>query len=257
MTGASNSRARGIDRVIDILEHLRSVRRPMSIGDLARDLKAPRSTIYEIVRRLQEVGILDEADNNTVYFGRSVYLYADAYLASQPVMRLGRDEVVKLSKHTGETTQLCMLVNNKYTVAFMNPGTSLFRISSEIGVLVPIPWTASGRLLLGRMNDAEIRALIPPDDFVLPDGRCIAVDSFIKEVHDASAENRMVTTGLSDPYTTCLASAVHDQNDQPVATICHMVPASTPQERKDELLDGLTRSAHSISSKLSSPMSLP
>lgn len=250
MANTERPRARGIDRVVDVLEHLRAVRHPIGIGDLARAIGAPRSTIYEIVERLSDKGLLELDDQNAVYFGPAVYFYADAYLASHPLFRHGRDEAVRLSKVTGETTQICMLLGSKYTVAFMQPGSSLFRIISEIGVLVPIPWTASGRLLLAGMSDDSIRALIPPEDFVLPDGRVLGIDEFLADVAAARLTNRTMTVGLSDPYTACLAAAILDERQHAIATICFMVPAGTPIERKEELLNELTTAAGSVSRRL-------
>ena len=227
------ARARGLDRAIQIFEFLRRRRQSIGIGELAREIGAPRSSVYEIVARFVGAGILEVDENNEVFFGRSVYFYADAYLASQPLVRLGRDEAIRLAQLTGETTQLCMLVRNKYTVAFMHPGASLFRISSEAGVLVPIPWTASGRLLLGGMSDEAIRALIPPEDFRLPSGQIIEFEAFLQAVRTASSLNRTVTSALSDLKTTCLAAAIRDEANRPVATICFMVPVHTPPERQE------------------------
>nr|WP_283771494.1 IclR family transcriptional regulator C-terminal domain-containing protein [Chelatococcus sp. YT9] len=132
----------------------------------------------------------------------------------------------------------------------MHPGASLFRISSEVGVLVPIPWTASGRLLVGGMSDREILDLIPAEDYALPNGAAIDPAQFIQEVRQACAANMMETTGLSDPYTTCLASAVFDHVRMPAATICFMVPANTPHTRKQELLQHLRQSADKVSQSL-------
>lgn len=143
-----------------------------------------------------------------------------------------------------------MLLGSKYTVAFMQPGSSLFRIISEIGVLVPIPWTASGRLLLAGMSDEAIRELIPPEDFILPDGRVLEVEDFLADVAAARLTNRTMTVGLSDPYTACLAAAILDEHHHAVATICCMVPAGTPEERKAALLDELTDAARNVSSRI-------
>ena len=257
MTELTRPRARGIDRVVDVLEHLKTVRHPMGIGELARAIGAPRSSIYEIVERLTDSGLLEVDEQNQVYFGPSVYFYADAYLASHPLFRHGRDEAIRLSKVTGETTQICMLLGNKYTVAFMQPGSSLFRIISETGVLVPIPWTASGRLLLAGMSDDTIRALIPPEDYVLPDGRTIDVKDFLADVAAARHTNRTMTLGLSDPYTACLAAAILDEKEVAVATICFMVPAATPAERREQLLDELVTAARSVSRRLVDKRGVP
>src|SRR5689334_13068723 len=113
-SGDSSARARGLERAVEIFEILRRHRQSVGISELARQIGAPRSSIYDIVARFVEAGVLELDGNNEVFFGRSVYFYADAYLASQPLVRLGRDEVIRLAQVSGETAQLCMLVGNKY-----------------------------------------------------------------------------------------------------------------------------------------------
>jgi DNA-binding IclR family transcriptional regulator len=250
-----SGRARGIDRVIEVLEFLRETRQPISVGDLARKIGAPRSTLYEIVNSLTAAGILETADaQGRVFFGRAVYFYADAYLASQPLVRNGRDEVIRLAETTGETAQLCMLLGNKYTVAHMQPGSNLFRISSETGILVPIPWTASGRVLLGGMTEEQIRALIPPEDYRLPDGRMIAFSDFMRDVRQTHDHGYAITSALADKFTCCLAAPILNEVGQPIATICFVVPIHTQQDRLTELTQMLVASGQSISRRLGSDM---
>jgi DNA-binding IclR family transcriptional regulator len=46
-----------------------------------------------------------------------------------------------------------------------------FNISSDIDLKVPIPETASGRLLLGHLSVGKMRILIPKEDFILDNGK--------------------------------------------------------------------------------------
>lgn len=247
-----NVRARGIDRVVDVLEFFRTTRQPAAIGDIARKLNAPRSTLYEIVSRLTEAGILESIDNQgRVFFGSAVYFYADAYLASQPLLRSGRDEVIRLAETTGETTQLCMLFGNKYTVAHMQPGSRLFRISSETGILVPIPWTASGRVLLGNMSEEQVMNFIPADDFQLPTGKIIPISDFMQDIQTAHDQGYAITSALTDELTCCVAAPIlHQTSGQPVATVCFVLPVNTDDERKKELIELLKASSRTISVRL-------
>ncbi|MFP3481022.1 IclR family transcriptional regulator, partial [Burkholderia sp. SIMBA_057] len=80
------------------------------------------------------------------------------------------------------TAQLCMLEGNKYTVVLSENSSRPFNISSDIGVKVPIPWTATGRLLLAHLRANEIRALIPDEDFVLDNGRRVEFEAFLSDV---------------------------------------------------------------------------
>ena len=47
-----SERQSGVDRVVDILEELLRSRAPVRVGELARRLGAPRSTLYNLVNRL-------------------------------------------------------------------------------------------------------------------------------------------------------------------------------------------------------------
>ena len=145
------SREKGLNRVLEILDFLHTTQRAIGIGDLAKGVNAPRSTTYTLVRSLVDAGLLEMAgDGNRVYFGKKLYLYGMDYVRGNDLLRRGRQEVDNLSRETGETSELCMLQSGRYTIVHSSPGTRPFRISSATGLQIPLPWTASGRLLLAR-----------------------------------------------------------------------------------------------------------
>ena len=95
---AAPVRARGLDRAVEIFQLLHAVRKPIPIGEIARRLKAPRSTIYEIVNLFLAADILEYAgDGSEVFFGRAIYLYANDYFATHALLRLGQEEVRRLA----------------------------------------------------------------------------------------------------------------------------------------------------------------
>jgi len=162
-------------------------------------------------------------------------------------VRRGRDEVDRLARETGETSQFCMLHESKYTVVHMRAGSRPFRISSDIGTQVPLPWTASGRLLLAHLEEREIRALIRPEDLQLPSGEIIGIEDFLVSVAAARQDGFCMTTGLVDPYTHCIAAPVLDEKGLTAATLCFVVPADTTLRRTMELRDLLVESGKSLS----------
>jgi DNA-binding IclR family transcriptional regulator len=239
---------RGIDRIIELLQCLHAARQALRIGELARRLNAPRSTIYEIVNRLIEAGILEAYDaDGRVFFGRAVHFYAADYLGSHGLSRLAREEVVRLAEATGETAQYCMLDGNKYTVLHMQTGGRLFRVSSDIGVRVPIPWTASGRLLLDHMSRDEIGHFVPADDFILPNGRRIDPALFYEEVRRAREDGYCMTTGLVDGFASCIAVPVRDAEGIAGGCVCLVVMHDRPEAETKRLIDELREGAGRLS----------
>ncbi|WP_029007508.1 IclR family transcriptional regulator [Azospirillum halopraeferens] len=244
----ATGRARGIDRVIAILDYLHQRRGPVRIADIARDTGTPRSTIYEIVNRLVDAHWLEPRDGDgTVFFGPAMHFYGSAYLEGGDRIRAARGEVKRLVEQTGETAQYCTLEGDKYTVVLNEPGSRTFRISSDVGVKVPIPWTASGRLLVDHLALEEVKAFIPPDDFVLPDGRVTAPEDFVAEVARAKSAGYARTTGLVDRFTTCLAAPVRDVGGRCVATICLVVPADTGEDDLAAMIEALRASGRRLS----------
>jgi DNA-binding IclR family transcriptional regulator len=140
-----------------------------------------------------------------------------------------------------------MLEGNKYSVVLSENSARPFNISSDIGVRVPIPWTATGRLLLGHMNAEAIRTLIPADDFVLDNGVCIDFDEFMRDVQNAKALGYCCTEGLSNAFRLCMAAPVRDRAGIPIAALCFMTGRDTDPERRQSMLDDLLQSAQALS----------
>jgi DNA-binding IclR family transcriptional regulator len=144
---------------------------------------------------------------------------------------------------------LCALRGNKYVVVDVRDGSGVFRITTDVGVEVPIPWTASGRLLLDHMSRNEILAFVPSEDFRLPDGQIVDPDTFVADVARARVEGRCMTNGLADRFTCCLAAPIRNRAGVTVATICFIVPIDTSEPRKLELLAALVAAGAELSDR--------
>ena len=241
-------RQRGIDRVIGVLDLLLQQRRPMSAGDIARALGAPRSTVYEIVNRLLEARMLEVAGaDGQVFFGRAMHLFGAAYLQADTGMRRMGEALDALSAETGATVQCCALRGDKYVVLDCRDGTGAFRITSEIGAAVPLPWTASGRVLLGHLPDDGIRAVIPKEDFRLPDGRALPVEQFLADVEQARRDGFSQTTGLASSYTWCQAVPVRGRTGVADYTLCFMLPIDSTAAQRTRCLSLLIDQARQLS----------
>ena len=221
----AGGRTRGIDRAFEILECLHDAKKPLRPNEIAIAIGAPKSTTYDVVGLMLSRGILDRADGEgRVYLGRRLYLFGLSHLTHFDVMRLASGYLDQLSEVTGQTAQLCVLDNRKYVVAQMKEGERHFRISSDVGEPVPLPWTASGRVLVSHLDDKAILKLIPSDDFKLPDGKRLSERTFLKEVAEARLEGFYSCDGTAGRFTHCFAAAVYDEQRLCVATLCLLTP---------------------------------
>jgi DNA-binding IclR family transcriptional regulator len=244
-------RTRGLDRAFEILEFLRVKRQPMRPNEIAVEIGAPRSSVYELINLLLRHGMLDyQGGDGRVFLGRKLYFLGTAYADQFDLMRESEDMLVRLAEETRETAQMCLLEGNKYTVAMMREGSRAFRISSNIGELVSIPWTASGRLLVSHLSDAEILDFIPADDFQLPNGKRLDPASFIAEVRQAAIDGYFTFNSAVETFTHCFAVPVHQSNGQCVATLCLVTPKEDGLRNRQAYLDSLLAAAHELSEQL-------
>ena len=245
---AEGGRERGIDRALKLFAYLNSAGRPVRLAELPKALGAPRSTIYELVTTLGQAGLLEVTGaDNRVYFGRAMYLYGISYFRENDLVRRGSTEVDALSTMTGESSELCMLSRNLQAIVHAHPGTRPMRISSEVGSQIPLPWTASGRLLLSHMSREEIRDLVQPDDLALPDRRVVDIDAFVDDCHAARGTNLVITRGLINSFAQCLAAPVRGVNGEVQATICLVLPIDVTAEHRTAMQEHLIASSRKLS----------
>ncbi len=243
----ANRRARGLDRAFDILDALREAGRPLRPNEIASALAAPRSTVYEIVAALLKLSVLEAADaEGRVFLGRRLFLYGQAYGQHSDLPSRIATVLERLATETHETAQFCLLDGNKYTVAMMREGSRPFRISSSLGERTPIPWTASGRLLLGHRDLEEIRAFVPPDDFRLPSGQWLDPAEFAAQGRRAVADGYFTFDSIVDSYTHCFAVPIKRADGTAAATLCLVAPRADALRNHTDYLARLRSAAASL-----------
>jgi DNA-binding IclR family transcriptional regulator len=242
-----SKRARGLDRAFEILDFLRVRREPAKPNEIAAQIGAPRSSVYELVNLLLRNGIIEYAgDEGRVYLGRKLYFLGAAYEEQFDFMRECDRVLDRLAAVTRETAQFCMLDGNKYAVVRMREGARPFRISADVGRPVPIPWTASGRLLMGHMSDEEILGFIPKEDFHLPNGDWLTPESFIAEVRAATQAGEFTFNSIVDSFTHCFAVPVKGTDGRAIATLCLVAPRDDGLRHRQQYLDSLKQAASEL-----------
>lgn len=245
-------RARGLDRAFDILDFLKEKGAPLRPNDIANGIGSPKSTVYELVSSLLERRILEPVGTEGhVYLGRQLYFLGQAHLRHFDFTREAQVCLSDIVRQTRETAQMCLLNGRKYTVALMQEGERHFRISSNIGENAPIPWTASGRLLLTHLSDQAIADLIDGDDFILPDGKRLSMTTFLGEIRKAGEEGFFSFDSVADTFTHCFAAPVKDGNGVCIATLCIVAPRDDAKTHYNAYRKVLIESANGLARRIS------
>lgn len=244
-------RARGLDRAFDILDFLKEKGTPLRPNEIASGIGSPKSTVYELVSSLLDRRILETVGKEGhVYLGRQLYFLGQAHLRHFDFTREAEASLAEIVSQTHETAQMCLLNGRKYTVALMKEGERHFRISSDIGENAPIPWTASGRLLLSHLSDQQIIDLIDPEDYILPDGEHLPLETFLREIRKAGAEGFFSFDSVADTFTHCFAAPVKDERGICIATLCIVAPREDAKNNYSDYRRVLIDSANGLARRI-------
>lgn len=251
MSGEARKRVGAIDRALQILDILTERQQPMSTYDLARSTGAPASTIYKIVDELLERSMLSRSGENSVWLGPRLMRYGLTYRSRMDVFKEAKREMEALAEELGETIQICARDDDMMTVIGMSRGEDHFNVASDVGTRVPLNWTASGRLLLGHLDEAERVRIFSEIARPSTTGRAETDAVLLAEQAGREFSERLaVQMSASEYAVACIAAPICDETGACVATISIVLPETKARAETQRLSDAVRQSARNIETAL-------
>lgn len=222
---STGKRLNSFDRMLEILDVLTAKGEPMSAYGIAKQIKAPISSVYTVANALLKRGMLSRGDNNMLWLGPRTVRYGLAFEKGTDLMVAARQQMERLAAKLGETVQVCVRDEGMMVVYAMARGVAHFQVTSDVGTRIPLNWTASGRLLVGHLEHEERLAIfketvVPsPTSQALTDPKELARKA--REDFDASLATQY---SQSEFAVACIASPICDRSGACVATMSVVLP---------------------------------
>jgi len=244
-------RTSGIDRALQVLDLLQEKQQPLTCYEMAKAAKAPLSTIYSVVEDMVSKLMLERQKNGQVWFGPRLYYYGLSYSRHLDLLTVATREMENLSEQCGEIIQICGRDEDKMVVLAMAEGHDHFHVASRVGTRIPLNWSASGRLLVGHLSEAERLALFTAFAPPSPTGRAETDPQLLTQGARTALEQRLsIQAGESDFSVACIASPICDTSGACQATISIVVPASKVDQTVPDLRALVQQSATTIEMRL-------
>jgi DNA-binding IclR family transcriptional regulator len=159
MVEAANGRpVKSADRTLDVLEWLAEAGERATLGELARALDIPKSSLHALLRTMQRRGWI-ETDAGGTRFGlgvRSLRVGA-SYVDSDDEVEAAAETLDWLAATLGETVHYGRLDGADIVYLAKRESTHPLRLYSAIGRRLPAHTTALGKALLAERPLAEVR----------------------------------------------------------------------------------------------------
>jgi DNA-binding IclR family transcriptional regulator len=158
---APGSERQGIQVIARAASLLRALeRRPegLSLGELAKAVSLPRSTVQRIVDALDTEGfVLAASASSGVRLGPALLALAAA--TRFHIAEAARETLEALAKECGETVDLSLIDQDKVVFIDQVAGTHRLTAISAIGLSFPLHSSANGKAVMAAMADEEIAKL--------------------------------------------------------------------------------------------------
>jgi DNA-binding IclR family transcriptional regulator len=134
----------------------------LGITDVAKRLNMPKSTVSRLMSTMARHGLVEQDPRTRRYrVGLLPFRLGQLYQAHVNALDMLEAEVVKLVERTGFTGYLSVLSGSDNVILRVRQGRYPVRMVLEPGYRIPAFATASGKALLARQSDAELRELLP------------------------------------------------------------------------------------------------
>jgi DNA-binding IclR family transcriptional regulator len=152
------------DRTLEVLEVLASSPQRRALGELARHLGIPKSSLHGILRTMAQRGWVETDATGTRFgLGMRALQVGAAYLDADDAVGLVAGVLDELAAEFGETVHLGRLDGRHVVYLAKRESVHPLRLFSAIGRRLPAHATALGKVLLAERSETpgELPALTP------------------------------------------------------------------------------------------------
>lgn len=133
---------------------------PLSAARIQRELDLPRSSTYHLLRELEASGFVVHLNNPGTYgLGLAAYRMSAAYTTQQPLVRLAAKDLEAIAAFVGGSTHLSRMAGSEIVYLHEARAPKAVSLVTEVGVRLPALSTASGRIMVAHLPEAEARAV--------------------------------------------------------------------------------------------------
>lgn len=144
-----------LDRGLRVLQSFGIERRPMTLSRIAEIAGLPRATARRLLMTLQQSGFVTE-DERLFALTPRVLLLASAYLNSNPIVTVLQPLMDEVAAKAREVCSLAILDGADAVFVARSSPARMFSTGLEIGYRLPAFCTSVGRVLLGRLPNADL-----------------------------------------------------------------------------------------------------
>jgi len=159
------TKVNAVYKCFDILDLLGRNNGPMGVSEIASAVDLHKSTVYNIINSLVDLGVLNKTENK-YSFGAKLYLLGQAIDYESILVRKARPHLQRFSEQNKLTTSLAIRSGMRLVVLERIVPPGAITVSTRKGKVRPLLDGAHGRAVLSILPDTEIQEVLSTNDLI-------------------------------------------------------------------------------------------
>jgi IclR family KDG regulon transcriptional repressor len=153
-------RVPALDKCFSILNLFAKSKKPLGISDISKVLSYNKSTVFNIVYTLADLGILENGPGSKFRFGMQLYVLGRSSNQSSELINTIHPYLQEINRKTRMMVFLGIRSGQRAIILDKVDSTFDIRVMSEVGMRIPLLAGAGGKALLSLLPDAEIDRIL-------------------------------------------------------------------------------------------------
>jgi len=159
-TKSEFKRVPALDKCFAILDLLSTSEQPLGISEICNKLNLNKSTVFNMVHTLVDLEVLEHRSNGKLTFGTLLYVLGRAAGRKAELIRTVRPYLEKIARETGFSAFLGVRWGMKAVIIDKVDAAVDIKVSSEVGMSLPLAAGAGGKALLSLLPDSKLDEIL-------------------------------------------------------------------------------------------------
>jgi IclR family acetate operon transcriptional repressor len=250
---AGEGRNQSLTRALTLLERLSQTPDGLSLTDLSYQLGMPAATVHRLLSTFEELDFVEQDAAQGLWFvGLKAFTVGNAFVHRRDFVASARPHMHALVELCGETVNLGVIDDGEAVFISQVESREVMRMIVRLGSRSPIHASGVGKALLANLPEQRVARILQQRGLQRYTERSIDNPT---QLHDELQRIRQVGYALDDEEHAvglrCVASAIFEENGQPLAAISLSGPkARITDKRLDELGVAVRQAADEITQAL-------
>jgi DNA-binding IclR family transcriptional regulator len=251
ITTTNQKRESTLDRAIKVLDYLAEAQDKKTMTEIAKDLKIPNGTSYNILQTLEKYSLIERDQVTKRYsLGFKLFQLGNNVKFIRNLRNIAMPYLRELTRESGETAQLGILFSEQLYFLEIIESPQNKKTRGTVGLSLPLHAPAAGKVLLAFQKAdlrSELLAKLELPSFNL--NTISSLDRLKTELDEVRKKGYAVDREEVFLGTTCLAAPIYNAEKEIIAALGITGDTRRVKAKLDNLINIVQHEALNVSFK--------